>query len=115
MSVCSSVLVMTALTTTTLFFDMVYMRQDRIPSHLILGGIIIALFYALCQRGYETVNWIILLIIPVYLLLSYIASLSLMYNQDLYPVSDEVSSGYDCPVKKERRAACEPKPKKCGT
>ena len=114
MSICSSAVLMAALTTSALLSDIAYMRQDRLLTHLILGGLMTALFVGLCQRGYEMVNWGILLIIPVYMLLSSMASSSLPLpdSQSECPVCNELPRNCGCPKKK--RPECAPKPKKCG-
>jgi hypothetical protein len=115
MSLCSSAILMAALTTGVLLSDIAYMRQDRLITHLILGGIITTLFYALCQRGYEMVNWGILLVIPIYMLLSWISTLSRGYvsnEQDDYEVCNKPERRSGCPEKKEDRG-CKPKKKVC--
>jgi len=113
MSICSSALFMAALTTSLLLSDLAYMRQDRLVTHFILGGLMTALFVGLCQRGYEMVNWGILLVIPVYILLSWMASSSgvVTMDQSECPVSSQPPPNCESPKKK--RSECKPKPKTC--
>ena len=74
MSICLSAVLMAAFITSAVLSDLAYMRQDRLFTHFILGAIITTLFVGLCQRGYELINWGILLVIPVYMILYYMAS-----------------------------------------
>jgi len=71
MSLCSSGLVMAAFTTGLILSDILYSRSYRVIPHLFLGGITTALFFALCQNGYEMVNWVILAVIPFYMFVSW--------------------------------------------
>jgi len=57
---CPTAILMAALTTGIILADMWYLYNDRMILHFILGSIVTALFYALCQRGYEIVNWVLL-------------------------------------------------------
>lgn len=113
MSICSSAVFMAALTTSLLLSDLAYMRQDRLVTHFILGGLMTALFVALCQRGYEMVNWGILLVIPVYILLSWMASSSgvVTMDQSECPVSNQAQP--NCESLKKKSSECKPKPKTC--
>ena len=72
MSLCLSGIIMAAFTTGILLSNIAYSRSDRLITHFFLGGIIITLFYLLCQNGYEMINYVVLLIIPLYTLLSWI-------------------------------------------
>ena len=101
MSLCPSGILMAALTSSLLLADIAYMRQDRVFVHLFLGGIVTALFYGLCQNGYEIVNWGILLIIPVYMLLAWLITIPWGYHKD------DFKDKQDCPVCNQRSCDCE--------
>jgi hypothetical protein len=74
MQLCSSALLTAALTTALILTNIFYRRTDRIFAHLFFGGVITALFAALCQYGYEMVNWGFLLLVPVSLLLMWLST-----------------------------------------
>jgi len=59
---------MGALTLGLVVSDLWFWQSDRVPLHLFLGGIITFLLYAMCQHGYESVNWYMILLL-VYLIL----------------------------------------------
>lgn len=61
---------MGALTVSIVMADLWFLHSDRIPTHVILGGIATTLFYVLCDRGYEMINWIFLAIVPMYIIFS---------------------------------------------
>ena len=67
MSLCASSVLMSALTVGLILSDISYSRDDRVIPHLFLGGIATLLFYSLCGRGYEIINWVLLSIVPVYI------------------------------------------------
>ena len=103
MSLCPSGILMAALTSSILLSDLANSRSDRLISHLFLGGIITALFYMLCQRGYEMINWVIILVIPVYMLVRWLVSGSpVVENETKYFDDDD-----ECPV-------CRSPPRNCG-
>jgi hypothetical protein len=58
--ICISGILMAAFTVSLIILDMWFWRSGRIVTHVFLGGIITALFFALCQHGYELVNWSLL-------------------------------------------------------
>jgi hypothetical protein len=92
---------MAALTTSVILADIAYLRQDRIFAHLFLGGVVTALFYGLCQNGYEIVNWGVLLIIPVYMLLAWLITIPWAYN------NNDRNDKQECPVCSRRSCDCE--------
>ena len=61
---------MGALTVSIVMADLWFLHSDRIVTHTILGGIATALFYVLCDRGYEMINWVFLAIVPIYAIIS---------------------------------------------
>ena len=61
---------MAAFTTGLVIADVWFWRTGRIVPHIFLGGIVTALFFALCQRGYELVNWSLLGLLAITFLIS---------------------------------------------
>ena len=57
---CLSGILMGAFTVSVVVADMWVWRTGRIIPHIFLGGIVTALFFTLCQHGYELVNWSLL-------------------------------------------------------
>jgi branched-subunit amino acid ABC-type transport system permease component len=74
MSLCKSGLLIGALSVGLAITDIYHGRINYAAEHLVLGGIVTVLFFALCHYGYEMVNWGLLLIVPVYILLTYVAA-----------------------------------------
>jgi uncharacterized membrane protein YgaE (UPF0421/DUF939 family) len=74
------------LTLSLLIGDFLYMNIDRLVPHFFLGGIATAFCFLLCQNGYESIALTIILIIPVYMLVSYIANQAAL--------ADKINSGY---------------------
>ena len=97
---------MAALTSGILLSDLAHWRSDRLITHFFLGGIVTALFYMMCQNGYEMVNWVIILVIPLYIFVRWLfsgpsVSVSITKNSD----DDD---DYECPVcKAPPRRKCE--------
>jgi hypothetical protein len=67
---CESGILMAALTVAIIMADVWFWRSSRVITHLFLGGIATTLLVALCQRGYEMVNWAFLALIVVFILVS---------------------------------------------
>jgi hypothetical protein len=82
MSMCTSAILMAALTTGLVLSDISFSRSDRVITHFILGGIVSFLFYSLCSRGYEGVNWVLLSIVPVYMILSWFSQLQVGISRE---------------------------------
>ena len=59
---------MGAFTVALVITDMLVWRGNRVVKHGILGGIATLLFFSLCERGYEMVNWSLLGLFVVVLL-----------------------------------------------
>ena len=119
LALCPTSMIMGALTVSIIIADAWFLYTDRIPTHAILGGIATALFYVLCDRGYEMINWIFLAIIPVYVIVSLSNT---KVKQSIHQSSDEyVPSGgcrrcnvpaSSCPcVKPPPKPKCNTKPK----
>ena len=66
---CASGLLMAALTLGLVLVDFYNLRIGYAGQHALLGGIISILFFAMCNYGLEMINWIVILVIPVYVLL----------------------------------------------
>ena len=65
---CLSGILMSALITSLVLADFWFWHTRRVIPHVFLGGIAIALFFTLCQRGYEYVNWALLGLVALSLL-----------------------------------------------
>ena len=92
MSVCTTAVIMGALTVGLVAADVWFLHADRVVTHIFLGGITTALLYSLCERGYEIVNWIFLGVIPVYIILAILYKLIKRSNR-AYEREDEPSKG----------------------
>jgi len=107
MSLCISGITMAALIAGLVLTDAYTLNHEHIPTHLILGGLLIALFFALCRYGYEMVNWILLLLIPLYLFLSFIFSISFTTNTN----TNTNRCHNKCNRRNTDKKECKPKPK----
>jgi hypothetical protein len=96
---CLSGIIMASATAALILMDISYSHVDRVIVHLILGGIVTFLFFTLCSRGYEAVNWGFLLISPIYII-SYILFLTLT-SIPLSPSRDQ-----ECDICKRPRHFC---------
>jgi Ca2+/Na+ antiporter len=115
---------MAAFTTGLVLSDLIFYRTDRVISHLFLGGISTALFFVLCQRGFEIVNWVLLLIVPVYMFLVFITSSAksvIQYEHEEHEEHEEREKRTTCNTCHRARSRCgcrykdTPEPKKmCG-
>lgn len=111
MSLCSSGLLMAAFTTGLILSDILYSRSYRVIPHLFLGGITTALFFALCQNGYEAVNWIILAVIPIYMFLSW-ALREMLYARE--EMKDSQEENEENEERDEDCEVCKQPPRRCG-
>lgn len=84
---CTSGLLMGSLTVGLVMADIWFWRSERIPLHLFFGAIVTVLFYILCQRGYELVNWSMIGIVILSLVLSMIPRL----HESSYQTSSKTS------------------------
>ena len=75
MSLCKSGLLVGALSVALAITDVYHGRINYAGEHLVLGGIVTVLFFALCHYGYEMVNWGLLLVVPIYIVLRLVAGL----------------------------------------
>jgi hypothetical protein len=69
---CITAVLMGALTVGFVTADVVLMRGDGLIHHLLLGSLATILFYALCVRGQEQINWVFIFIFLSYLLAGFI-------------------------------------------
>jgi len=102
---------MAAFTTGLILSDILFLRSYRIIPHLFLGGITTALFFALCQNGYEIVNWIILAVIPVYMFLSWALHEMKHGAHELREYVREERREHE---EREECEVCKQPPKRCG-
>lgn len=101
---------MAAFTTGLILSDILFSRSYRVIPHLFLGGITTALFFALCQNGYEMVNWAILAVIPVYMFLSWaVSQMKYSINEPREEQEEEKIEG-----QKEDCQVCNQAPRRCG-
>lgn len=112
---------MAAFTTGLVLSDLIYYRTDRVIPHLFLGGISTALFFVLCQRGFEIVNWVLLLIVPAYMFLVFLTSSAKSVIQYEHEEHEEHEQESNCETCHRARSSCgcrykdKPEPKKtCG-
>ena len=100
MSLCPTAIIMGALTIGLVAADVWFLHADRVITHIFLGGITTALLYGLCERGYESVNWIFLGALPVYIILAILYKLFKRSNRT-YEREDEPTRGCNrCKVPK---------------
>lgn len=124
MSLCKSGLLIGALSVGLAITDVYHGRINYAGEHLVLGGIVTVLFFALCHYGYEMVNWGLLLVVPVYIVLSLIASFfqgKRLENQDNNEddeceICEKPNKSCGCPLKKrecneEKLRSCNREPK----
>jgi hypothetical protein len=136
MSLCPSGLLMAALTLTIVMFDIYNNQFNYIFIHSILGSIISILFFTMCNYGLEMINWIVIGVIPIYILFTWIFKKKIEYiedisEKDLYdqecceidsckapdePKSCKQPSSYKKPSKyKNESLSCPVKPMRLGT
>ena len=65
---CFSMIHMSILTISLVVADFFHSRTELIHVHLLLGGIIVVIFFGLCKYGFEQINWILLAISFVFLI-----------------------------------------------
>ena len=65
---CISAVLMGVLTIGFVLADINFMYGNGAIEHALLGSLVTILFYALCVRGYETINWLFIGIFLAYLL-----------------------------------------------
>jgi hypothetical protein len=68
---CPSALAMGAFTVALVITDLLVWRGNRVVKHGFLGGIVTLLFFTLCQRGYEMVNWSLLGLFLLFLVMPF--------------------------------------------
>lgn len=98
---CLSGILMGAFTASLVFADLWFWRSDRVITHGILGGIITFLFFALCQRGYELVNWSLLGLMLLILLV-----VPLLNSINVFPESDDDSSENSSDSSSDESSCC---------
>lgn len=81
---------MSAIALSLVISDVLYHNIDYVAIHAILGGLTSILFFKLCNYGYEYVNWVLLLLMFVFTLISFIWNSQPL--QDNIPVISECSA-----------------------
>ena len=71
MALCASGILISAIVVIILLHDMFTHNIRYLVQHSILGGILCMLFITMCNYGLESVNWVFIMFIPVYLLLNW--------------------------------------------
>lgn len=100
---CISGILMAAFTAGLVIADLWFWRSGRIVPHVFLGGIVTALFFALCQYGYELVNWSLLGLLLVSFLISIFRN---VFNSDSTSDSEDDKEEYPCQCRKLKLAKC---------
>jgi len=65
---------MSALALSLVIIDAHTNRINYVAEHAILGGIASILFFQMCNYGFELVNWVLLSIIPIFIILVWLFS-----------------------------------------
>ena len=86
---CASGLLMAALTLGLVLVDFYNLRIGYAGQHALLGGIISILFFAMCNYGLEMINWIVILVIPVYVLFRLMLAPKQSQDSQEYQEDDE--------------------------
>jgi hypothetical protein len=73
---------MSAIALSLVISDVLYNNIDYVAIHAILGGLTSILFFKLCNYGYEYVNWVLLLLMFVFILISFISKMASIQNED---------------------------------
>ena len=102
---CLSGVFMASFTAGLVIADVWFWRTGRIVPHIFLGGIVTALFFALCQRGYELVNWSLLGLLLVSILISIFRN---VFSSDDTSDSDDKE---ECQPSRKPKAKCGSKKK----
>ena len=87
MAICPSGLLLSAVILIIILNDIFSYRITYIIEHSILGAIACTLFFTLCNYGLESVNWVLLALIPIYLFIRWVYTPPPDYDED----SDECS------------------------
>jgi hypothetical protein len=88
---CISAVLMGILTVGFVLADINFMYGKGAVEHALLGSLVTILFYVLCVRGYELINWIFIGIFLTYLLAS------ILYK-NLFVIKDDTTDnnmGYE--------------------
>ena len=107
---------MGALTAGLVAADIWFRHSDRVFKHAIFGSLATLMFYMLCARGYEAVNWVLIALLPIYAVLTLVflflsGDNSYRGNKDEECEAD-VSYEYarkPCGCQVERPCNCKPK------
>jgi hypothetical protein len=86
---CVTAVLMGILTMGFVLADINFMYGKGAIEHGLLGSLVTILFYALCVRGHEAINWIFIGIFLAYLLVS------ILYNQ-FFRSGNEIADENSC-------------------
>jgi hypothetical protein len=70
--ICLSAVLMGALTGGLVVADIWFRHSDRAFTHAFFGSLATVMFYMLCVRGYEAVNWVLISLLPIYAIITLI-------------------------------------------
>ena len=86
---CVTAVLMGVLTIGFVIADINFMYGEGAIEHALLGSLVTILFYALCVRGHEAINWVFIGIFLSYLLAS------VLYNH-FFRRGDEITDDESC-------------------
>jgi len=72
MAMCASGLLLSALILIIILHDIFSFKIIHMIQHSILGAIACALFFTLCNYGFEPINWVLLALIPIIIFIQWI-------------------------------------------
>jgi len=119
---CTTSVIMGGLTLGFVLADS-YLNQARyMLSYMFLGSITTVLFYLLCLYGYQTINWVFLAILPIYIFFS-ILSIHLRKNNisntsDMCNSCEMPEDECECKMPKPKPKPCKPEikpPPRCSS
>ena len=96
---------MAAFTCGIVIADITHLRAIRSIGHIFLGGIVSILFFILCEKGYEPVNWVLLALIPIYIFIKWV-----FFNVSLDGSTPNMVNYYDTNDSNDCNTCNEPKP-----
>ena len=114
--ICLSAVLMGAITGGLVVADIWFRHSDRAFTHAFFGSLATVMFYMLCVRGYEAVNWVLISLLPIYAIITLIFVFFSGDNSYRGPVEQECEddippqpSRKPCGCQIERPCKCKPK------
>ena len=118
--ICLSAVLMGALTGGLVLADIWFRHADRAFTHAFFGSLATLIFYMLCVRGYEGVNWVLLALLPIYAVLTLIYlffsgdnSYRGVVQGECEPDMPPQPSRRPCGCHLQKPCKCQEKPKGC--